>query len=299
MKKHINRRGLRAAGAAAAALIVIAVIVSAVRSARLRALENSYTSQGEAYLRALESQDLSTVKASIREKQTDNKKASVEELLAKIDSGEADLWACFDDAVILGDSRGDDFQYNGFLPKSKILCDLGASCGKALDYLDTVASMAPKQIIFTYGMNDVDGNFSSADAFTAEYLKVINEFRAKLPDSEYYVNSIIPVTEHAIENDSNYENIPAYNEALKQMCAANDLVWIDCDDLLSGHEDLYDTDGQHFLKDAYPLWGRRIIRSIYEYENGISTESGAVSAAEAVETADSAAETPEGESGDE
>ncbi len=229
MKKHINRRGLRAAGAAAAALIVIAVIVSAVRSARLRALENSYTSQGEAYLRALESQDLSAVKASIREKQTDNKKASVEELLAKIDSGEADLWACFDDAVILGDSRGDDFQYNGFLPKSKILCDLGASCGKALDYLDTVASMAPKQIIFTYGMNDVDGNFSSADAFTAEYLKVINEFRAKLPDSEYYVNSIIPVTEHAIENDSNYENIPAYNEALKQMCAANDLVWIDCD----------------------------------------------------------------------
>lgn len=188
MKKHINRRGLRAAGAAAAALIVIAVIVSAVRSARLRALENSYTSQGEAYLRALESQDLSAVKASIREKQTDNKKASVEELLAKIDSGEADLWACFDDAVILGDSRGDDFQYNGFLPKSKILCDLGASCGKALDYLDTVASMAPKQIIFTYGMNDVDGNFSSADAFTAEYLKVINEFRAKLPDSEYYVN---------------------------------------------------------------------------------------------------------------
>ncbi|MBP3877251.1 MAG: hypothetical protein J6E44_04760 [Lachnospiraceae bacterium] len=278
-----NKNLIAAAVCAAAVLAVILLVVPRLtRGSTGR--DQALIEQGIAYLRDLESRDISVVQNAVKEVRMAKARAQVEERLAKLENDELDLWACFDDAVILGDSRADDFEYNGFLPRSKILAALGDYCLDAEDYLDQVEETNPSQIIFTYGMNDVDGIWNNAEDFISAYAKVINEFRDRVPNAEYYVCSIIPANQHAIDNDPNYENIPEYNDAIRQMCTDLNVVFIDLDDLMVGHEDLYDTDGQHFFPELYPLWAKSMLRSIFEYEGGLMGEQAAEEAEEFLET---------------
>jgi hypothetical protein len=149
---------------------------------------------------------------------------------------------------------------------------MGAMCTDAEKYLDTVLDLYPSQIYFTYGMNDVDGSWDTLDGFISAYKSVIRKFMDNQPYAEFYVCSIIPVNQHAIDNDANYTKIPEYNAAMKQMTEDLGLCWIDCDHLLDGHEDYYDTDGQHFFPEAYPLWARHMLKTRFEYESGRAAE---------------------------
>lgn len=264
-----NRKLIPAAVCAAAVLIVCIVAAALLRKSS-SPQDQAMIDAGISYIKGLETRDISIVQNAVKEVRMAKARAQVQERLEKLESGELDLWACFDDAVILGDSRADDFEYNGFLPRSKILAALGDYCLDAEEYLDMVEDANPTQIIFTYGMNDVDGIWNNAEEFISAYSKVINEFRSRVPNAEYFVCSIIPVNQHAIDNDSNYEKIPEYNAAIRQMCKDINVVFIDHDNLMDGHEDLYDTDGQHFFPELYPLWAKAMLRSIFEYEGGLS-----------------------------
>lgn len=228
---------------------------------------------GISWLKNQENGNTADVKAIIRSQKAEKSREELDEKLEQIDSGSVDIWSLFDDVVILGDSRADDFEYNGFLPRSKILAALGDYSKDALSYLDSVSQQAPHNIVFTYGMNDVDGIFNNAGEFKEAYADVIRQFQERLPDSLFYVCSIIPVNEHALENDSDYQHIPEYNEAIRQMCSELGVDFIDLDDMLEDRPDLYDTDGQHFFPDAYPIWGKSILRSILTREAGIQEAS--------------------------
>lgn len=277
MKIFSDRRVRTAAGAGALLVVLLIVIVGGVAGRRRRAEENAEIQKSLAYLEALEATGAEGVHAAIREARQETLRLQLEETLEKIDSGETDIWSCFSDAVILGDSRADDFQYNNFLPKSRILADMGAMCTDAEQYLDTTLDIYPSQVYFTYGMNDVDGSWDTLDGFIEAYSRIIRMFMDELPYAEFYVSSIIPVNQHAIDNDSNYLKIPEYNEAMKQMTEELGAVWIDCDHMLDGHEDYYDTDGQHFFPEAYPLWAKLMLKARFEYESSLSSEASASS----------------------
>ena len=280
MKIFSDRRARIAVIAGALSVIVLTAVIGIVRRNGRISEENAEIGRSLAYLESLESVGAEGVHAAIRASQQAVIRQQLEETLQKLDSGETDIWSCFSDAVILGDSRADDFQYNNFLPKSRILADMGAMCTDAEKYLDQTLDLYPSQIYFTYGMNDVDGSWDTLDGFISAYKGIIQKFMDDLPYAEFFVSSIIPVNQHAIDNDANYLKIPEYNAAMKSMTEELGACWIDCDHLLDGHEDLYDTDGQHFFPDAYPLWARLMLKTRFEYESAHAADESAYAADE-------------------
>ena len=194
--------------------------------------------QGIAYLESLEARNPQDMIEELREKQREEESAKVDEILARIDSGEISVWSQFNGVAILGDSRAEDFVFDGFLTTTNVFAEKGTMCTDAMNYIDAVAAANPTRIFFTYGMNDVDGYWNTAAEFIEGYTKVINAYRERIPGAVLFVNSIIPVNAHAIENDANYKNIPEYNEALKKMADDLGVCWIDCDSYLDDYPEL-------------------------------------------------------------
>ncbi len=272
MKKNLSRRVVIAGAAAALLLVLLCIVIAGSRGRRSRDDSNPEIQNSLAYLEALEATGPSGVMDAVRTAKQEKLRQEVDDILAALDSGEADLWSYFSDAVIVGDSRADDFEYNGFLPRSRILAKMGAMCTDAEEFLDDALDVYPSQVYFTFGMNDVDGSWDTLDEFIEAYRRMIRMYMDELPYASFFVSSIIPVNQHAIDNDANYLKIPEYNEAMKQMTAELGLGWIDCDHMLDGHEDLYDDDGQHFFPEAYPLWAELMLKERFEYEAGLTGE---------------------------
>ena len=285
MMNKLSRR-VRIAVAAAALLLVLVCVLTAVFGRRGSADDTNPEIQNSLnYLEALEASGPSAVIEAIQAEKQESLRRQVDDILASIESGDADIWSYFSDAVIIGDSRADDFEYNGFLPRSRILAKMGAMCTDAEEFLDAALDVYPSQIYFTFGMNDVDGSWDTLEEFIDAYRRMIRMYMDEFPYASIFVSSIIPVNQHAIDNDSNYLKIPEYNEAMKQMTAELGLGWIDCDHMLDGREDLYDDDGQHFFPEAYPLWAKLMLKEYFEYDAGLTGEK-EVQASEELTSAD-------------
>lgn len=290
------------AGKLLIAVPVILLVVVLFLALRKDKVDNSVKlQQGIAYLEALEAKNPQDMMEELRAKQREEESAKVDEILARIDSGEISVWSQFNGAAILGDSRAEDFVFDGFLTTTNVFAEKGTMCTDAMNYIDAVASANPTRIFFTYGMNDVDGYWNTAAEFIEGYTKVIKAYQEKIPGAVIFVNSIIPVNAHAIENDSNYKNIPEYNEALKKMADDLGVCWIDCDSYLDDYPELYDTDGQHFFPDMYPIWARTMLKTAFDYEYEQTGDADALSQqvsanASAAEAADGTANTESADS---
>ncbi len=280
-------------------VILILLLVFVLFFRRDRTDNSEKVQQGISYIESLEARNPQDMMQQLIEKQREEESAKVDEILAKIDSGEISVWSQFNDAAILGDSRAEDFVFDGFLTTANVYAEKGTMCTDAMDYIDAVAAANPSRLFFTYGMNDVDGYWNTSKDFIDGYTKVIKAYREKMPNAAIFVNSIIPVNAHAIENDSNYKNIPEYNAALKQMAEDLNVCWIDCDNYLDDYPDLYDTDGQHFFAEMYPIWARTMLKAAFDYQYQQTGDADALtseveannSAGAATESAETPAET--------
>ena len=277
--------------------VILLMIVLFLALRKDKADNSAKLQQGIAYLEALEAKNPQDMMEELREKQREEESAKVDEILAKIDSGEISIWSQFNGAAILGDSRAEDFVFDGFLTATNVFAEKGTMCTDAMNYIDAVASANPTRIFFTYGMNDVDGYWNTTEEFIEGYTKVIKAYRERIPGAVIFVNSIIPVNAHAIENDSNYKNIPEYNEAMKKMADDLGVCWIDCDSYLDDYPELYDTDGQHFFPDMYPIWARTMLKTAFDYEYEQTGDADALSQ-QVSANASAAAEAANAESGD-
>ena len=108
MKILSDRRARIAFAAGALFIVLLLFILSAFRRNEIRTHENAEIAQGIAYLEALETTGVRGVQEAIRANETEQIREKLDDLLAKIESGEADIWSYFSDAVILGDSRADE-----------------------------------------------------------------------------------------------------------------------------------------------------------------------------------------------
>ena len=265
-------------------ILLLFIVLFAVRHNRQRKAKEEAdraVAAGIAVLESLEAQDPADVRAILSQ----NEQAAVqavsaeqaEDVMAKIESGEVDLWSCFDDIVLFGDSRVDDFVADGFLPREKVHSKIGVNVRSALDPLAEVTAQNPGILIFTYGFNDADGNWNSSQAFIDAYSEVLRTYHEALPDAMICACSIMPVLQKAIDKDANLVVIPEYNEKIREMCSTGGYVFIDCEEL--GEEvDLYDADGIHYLPSFYPIWAKVMLRAVYQEQ--AAPGSGPVSAQE-------------------
>lgn len=222
--------------------------------------------KGVAFLKEREAVSSDDAIKHIREKRRESRAAQIDEILDGLEDGSIDVWSLYDDTVILGDSRAEALVEWGFLPSERVYAQKGASVKYAAEGIDTVASLYPDNLLFTYGINDVDGNWSDVSKFIEAYEELVEAYKKKLPDANVYLCSVIPVLPSVLEEDSNYEKIPEYTNAIKELCEKNGYNYIDCDSLYDDHIDLYEKEGVHFLRDMNPIWASIMIRGVLEGE---------------------------------
>lgn len=160
----------------------------------------------------------------------------------------------FGNSVVLGDSIMSGFSLYGWLSEDQVYAAVSASIKNAADNFTSAAAALPENAFFSYGMNDM-GNYSKdAEAFTADYAKLIEQFHEASPDTKLYVLSISTPTQAAIANKSWLGNYEKFNEALSEMCASFDfdVMFISVNYILETNTALYNSDGIHAGAAYYP-----------------------------------------------
>ncbi|MDD4376763.1 MAG: GDSL-type esterase/lipase family protein [Eubacteriales bacterium] len=165
----------------------------------------------------------------------------------------------FSNSVIIGDSITEGLTAFNFLGNDVVLSKIGAALLSSQDLFDQAADLKPRFAFFSLGMNDTGYFSGKADAFASKYQSMLIEFRKKSPDTQIYINSILPPSDDAIKGNPNYGRYKRYNEALKEMCKSMEIGYIDNTNFLTSNPEFYAGDGIHVSPKYYTLWLNNMI----------------------------------------
>lgn len=190
-----------------------------------------------------------------------------EERFAEIDkaleSGDGSIWNLFVNTAILGDSRVEGFKFFSFLDSQYVFSNGGDTIRNIKDWESELVKLNPKHIVLSYGINDVGiGYWSSGEEYAQEFKQILDGLQKVLPESKFYVSSILEAIDPAFDRSPIWREIPTYNEALKKMLEGTEYTYIDNSEIIKKHINLYDADGVHFHYEFYQYWASNILKSL-------------------------------------
>ena len=106
------------------------------------------------------------------------------------------------------------------------------------------------------------GYYTEPSEFIDKYRSILTQVKDRLPNVKIYINSILPVQEFALYENSSYSQIEEYNEALQSFCEEDGYGFIDNTQLAAEHTDLYEDDGIHLRKDFYEYWLMNMVNGV-------------------------------------
>ena len=254
--------------------IVMAVVILFITAvhfmpAEVKELSDAEKS-GRAFIDRLESRDVGEVEMLRSENRREKIKAERDARVQKLLSGETDVWTLFEDYAIMGDSRAVGFYYHDFLPDDRVIADGGWTIRDIEPNLDSVKAVSPDHIYLCFGLNDVSiGYWDTPEEYVKEFAEILDRVQKELPGVTFYINSILPATDPAFDVMSEWREIPNFSEAVRKMCREKGIPFVDCDELMKEHADLYDIDGIHVKKEFYQYWAANMITTWYDVEAGL------------------------------
>lgn len=217
--------------------------------------ENQEIQKGVSHLKSLEKKDASAIEKKVK----NVKREAQAEALEK---GELSVWERFDGSILFGDSRTVGFQYYEFLDKKQVLAKNGLTIKDIDAYLPQMKTLNPSVLFLCTGLNDVStGAWKTPEEYVKSYEEKIQMLKKELPDTDIYINSIIPVQEPASDKPYN-KKIPGYNKVVKAWCKEKGYAYIDNAEVYKEHKDLYDVDGIHFKKKFYEYWALNMLAEV-------------------------------------
>jgi lysophospholipase L1-like esterase len=243
--KRINKRKKRLLLIGACAAVLILLVILAVWGIRQLVTPKVDTEQGLSYIRAAESEDITTIEQKINQ-------------LERQDGGEdsRSYKEKFASSIVMGDSIAEGFSEYDVLNASSVVSKIGVHLYELEEQVQQAADLNPQVIFLALGMNDVIATAGDTDQFLEQYEAVVAQLREAVPNAHIYVNSIFPVQDSAIEKEPELAQISEYNTVLRQMCDDLQLGFIDNTDLVQ--DQYYEEDGVHFKAEFYPLWADRM-----------------------------------------
>lgn len=215
--------------------------------------------QGVEIIKKLEKQDVIQVEEQIEAVRTQN---GINDNNNNVNnnSTDTDYKSKFESSAIAGDSRAEGIYSYGVLNQSSVVAQKGRNLITATKNgdIDTLIGMYPKNIFFTYGINDVLA-YRQSDTFIKIYGEVIDKVKSKLPNTNIYVSSILPVTASAANKQTNFKNIDAWNNDLKALCEEKNVTYLDAGGVIQ--QSYYAQDGIHFNVNGIKKWLDLFIQS--------------------------------------
>ena len=174
----------------------------------------------------------------------------------------------FDDAIFIGDSLTDGLAAYELLPREQVLADTGINpqtiltreCisqdGTDKTVLDAAAALSPAKIYIMLGANGVA--FLNFEDIVDWYGQLIDGLREEHPDSEIYVQSVLPVTREREDDTLNNARITELNGLLQEMAADKGVFYLSVNEAIADEEGFLPTDlsadGMHFGTTVYEEW---------------------------------------------
>jgi len=128
-----------------------------------------------------------------------------------------------------------------------------------IDRLDEIVESKPQKIFLMIGINDL-GRKRSVNQILIDYDKLINEIIEKAPDTELYIQSVLPT-----DNRENLQNTDVINinKGLVELTKKYNLIYINLFDLFKTTENKLNPemtfDGLHVNGQGYLIWKNAII----------------------------------------
>jgi len=174
-----------------------------------------------------------------------------------------DYRSLFEKDLFLGDSITEGLAFYEFVGESNVIAELGLTLVKMEQQLDRVEQMKPENIFLLFGTNDIGATVTDQQ-FLDNYIELIRTIKNRLPDTDIYIQSILPVSPE-IEAERPYLNHQRLNELnaeLARIAKKEGVKYLDITAVLQdSDQNLYEPDGIHFRRDFYPLWLNYLIES--------------------------------------
>lgn len=174
----------------------------------------------------------------------------------------------FNTIIFLGDSITDEGEWTELLqnPNIRNRGISGDTTERILRRLDTIIKNHPKQIFLMVGINDLHMLKKSVEATVEGYKQILNQFREKLPNTQVYIQSVLPVNNNIYLYWTDNQKVIDLNKELQKLASQYNYKYIDI------HSHLVDTqqqlgadftsDGLHLNGKAYLIWKEAIAEYI-------------------------------------
>ena len=218
------------------------------------------SSYGKDYLVQLENKSLDEVEDKIESYRNEILAASNTKENESTDIGDINYAKYYENTVFMGDSITEALSEFALLDDYNVICNKGDTVVKAMQNIEKLQGINPKNLVLLYGMNDViefDINLSGQDSntFKEKYIELINSIKAVLPKTNIYLISPLPVMANAV--DTNYrltnENLNEFRSKVNEVANVTGSTYIDLASIIDGKDYLHEQDGIHYKYDFYPL----------------------------------------------
>lgn len=163
------------------------------------------------------------------------------------------------DVIFLGDSLTDNNGWAESFPESNIGNQgIGDDTTSGVLYrLKETTNLKPSKIFIMIGINDlIDG--VSRDSILKNYTSIMEKIRKETPNTEVYIQSLLPTNSDLTYSKVNKDDILWLNENIKKLATDNGYEYIDLYSLfVDGNDELkeqWTIDGIHLNGSAYEVW---------------------------------------------
>lgn len=249
-----------------AVVILLAAVVAVTAARALRSdRKNSAVSAGIAWLKSLEAADVDEVQQKLLEQKQARMNAEREQRRRELTDGTIDVWTLFRDCAVMGDSRAVGFSYFEFMPESQVIAGAGWTIRDIEEHLEELKAVNPTIVFLCFGLNDTSiGIWETPAEYAAEYDQIIQHINRELPNTQVYVNSILPARDPAFDLSEKWREIPEYSGAVEELCAQKGYHFVNNDAIAEEHSDLWEIDGIHLLSEFYPYWAVNMMMAVYD-----------------------------------
>ncbi len=160
--------------------------------------------------------------------------------------------------VFLGDSITEYGQWEELLGNAKIKNRgiAGDTTWGLLRRLNRITSSQPKAIFLMIGINDF--LFTDEQEIVQNYTKIIEQIQTETPNSQLFIQSILPVNPQVKRTVFDNQSILSLNQSLQQLTQQKGLIYLDIHQRLLADNGLlnanFTADGVHINGAAYSVW---------------------------------------------
>ena len=143
-----------------------------------------------------------------------------------MDSEVPKLRRVFSDTVIIGNSQAKSIVHVGVLTENEVIYRWAAHVDEIMEETILAANLHRGKTLFILGVNDLGYYCANTEGFKRDYIALIDAYREINPNSEIYLQEIIPIPEEYRFRWYNMDRVPAYNAVLQEICEEKNCTFV-------------------------------------------------------------------------